>query len=87
MKPTKQQIMGVVVPLITLAAGYFGYEPVQELTAPPAQDVDIEVHVPDSIPHHSHPSHTHKTPPQKDWNPVIKSEIKEAVREHLNSYH
>ena len=79
-KPTKPQIVAIIMPILTLAAGYFGYQPIQELKEP--QGVEVHVDAPVGIPQHSHPA-----PPQKDWLPVIKQEIEKAKIEHSNLHH
>lgn len=81
-KPTTKEILVAVTPLIALVAGYFGHDPIQELTAPPSPSVDVEVIVPDQA-QHNH-AHSHK---QKDWHPIIKSEIEKATGKLRDEYH
>ena len=64
-----------LVPVATALLGYFGYTPIQELTAPPS--VDIDVHVPEQD-QHTHPTHSHK-----NWEP----EIDNSLQKHIEEYH
>jgi hypothetical protein len=59
---------------MTMAAGYLGYEKVEEMRS---QDVSVEVTVEDNG-DHTHPSHGHKS-----WQ----SEINKSMREHVEAYH
>ena len=81
MKLTKPQIMAIVTPIITLAAGYFGYQPIQELKSVP-QDVTVDVHIPEQKDSHTHPTHSHK-----DWTPIIDAKVKKAIDGHNEAYH
>ena len=81
MKLTKQQVIAIVTPFITLAAGYLGFEPIQQLKSPPSTDVNIEVIAPGSS-EHTHQQHNHR-----DWLPVIQHEIEKAKRVHIKEHH
>lgn len=68
----------VIIPLATMAAGYFGYEPVQErLQAESiAHDTNVEVVIPEQK------EHAHK-----NWLPEIDARIQKAIDENNVEYH
>lgn len=67
----------VIIPVASIAAGYFGYEPSQKIFNPPpatAPDVDVEVHLPEQPVVQQ--SHAHK-----DWQPRIDAAMNEVITE------
>ena len=88
MKLDKNKIIAIVTPIITLAAGYFGYQPIQELTSQP--DVNIEVITPEHTEQHVHAPMSHE---HKEFNALAKdirankARIDEAVKQHENRWH
>ena len=75
MKLTKPQIAAIITPIITLIAGYIGYEPIQELRSTP--EVKVEVNVPAPKQQHTH----------KDWTDAIEKANKRMIFEHRSNFH
>ena len=71
MNINKQKVIAAIAPIIALLAGYFGYQPIQELKQP---SVDVNVNVPE----HIKEEHQHK-----NWQPMIN----ESIRKHIQEYH
>ena len=80
MKLTKPQVIAIVTPFLTLAAGYLGYSPIQELRTPAPAPINIEVTTPDTA--HSHPKHSHK-----DWQDAIDRSYQRAMDAHKEGFH